>query len=174
MDNQNIKVDNCPICLDNCSISVTICKNKHTSCISCIKEWRQSSDTCPVCRSLMVITGKYDPQKHKLQHRFDDSNTWENYTELDNSRIISSINLRIKGGSYAFRVGENGPSFKIYWGDNVSNSIFLFSPSWCYNKQNNELKRWKENQSKYGFEEGIIVQRNQNHSGMRLVRIISI
>ena len=87
MENQNINVDNCPICLDNCSTHVTICKNKHISCIPCIKEWRQSSDTCPVCRSLMVITGKYDPQKHKLQHRFDDSNTWGNYTELDNLRI---------------------------------------------------------------------------------------
>lgn len=168
-------MNNCPICLDNCQMTVNICKNKHISCIQCIKQWRQSSDTCPICRSLMVISGKYDPEKHKLQHRFDDSYSWENYTEIDNSRIISSINLSIKGGSYAFHAGEDGPSFNIYWGDHVSNSILHdYSSSWCYDKQKNELKRWKDNYNKYGLDQGIIVQRNQNNTGMRLVRITQI
>ena len=176
MNNTNIIVDNCPICLDTCSNPVNICKNKHVSCTKCIKLWIQSSNTCPVCRSSMVITGKYNPEKHKLQHRFDDSHTWENYSESDNSRILSIINLSISGGSYTFQAAGNGPSFKIYWGDNVSNNILLKFDiegriSWCYNKQIDELRKWKENQYKYGFEKGIIVQRNQFHTGMRLVRI---
>ena len=168
----------CPICFDNCSTSVTICKNKHISCIPCIKEWRQSSDTCPVCRSSMVISGKYDPEKYKLQHRYDDDSIWENYTEYDSTRIISSINLSIKGGSYEFNAGhENGPRFKMYWGDHVSNDILGPYNSeeyrlWCQNMQMEQLKKWKDNHNRYGFEEGIIVQRNLIWTGMRLARIM--
>ena len=185
-------MDNCPICLENCSSLVNICKNKHLSCKECIKKWRENSDTCPVCRSMIEINGKYNPREYKVQHRFNDYSIWENYNEIDNSRIISSINLNIKGGSFSFKVGENGPSFDIYWGNYVSNSILqgdnflsilqgnnqIQSESstqfYMYNKQKDELKRWNENYKKYGLNEGIIVQRNKDSSGMRLVRIIPI
>jgi hypothetical protein len=169
----------CPICLDNFSTSVTICKNKHKSCIMCIRQWILNSDTCPVCRSTMVISGKYDQQKHKLQHRFSDTSPWENYNEADSDRIISHINLSIKGGSCSLQIREHGPSFNIYWGDHVSNciltsqflNVFDRNGETMYDEQKRELKKWKDNHNKYGFEEGIIVQRNKAHTGMRLVRI---
>ena len=155
----------CPICTEHCD-TIKICDNSHQCCKTCILKWSYDHDTCPICRSSIKISGPYS--SNFVQHRYDNYSEWENYCEKDNQRIINQLNLKPEGGALTLQV--NDKRFIIYWGSRVTENI-VCSNSPIHTLQINELKLWKDDYNNYGYNNGIIVQRNLMHTGMRLVRL---
>ncbi|EGC39371.1 hypothetical protein DICPUDRAFT_26932 [Dictyostelium purpureum] len=60
----------CPICLDNEATSIGDCA--HAFCTFCIKEWREKSNSCPLCRSENTSNDKSDFLL--IEERSDDNN----------------------------------------------------------------------------------------------------
>ena len=170
--------DTCPICLIKPPTEI-VCSNSHKTCKLCmIIACNSGLDTCPVCRApvflnkfkLSDLIVPYDYNVKILQHRFDDSAKWEGFRLSDSLKFIQYINLekaKEKTGGY-YNINN---TFTIFWGDKVNQSIIgtHYNSSYApilYNKQKEEIDKWK---TIYGDE--IFVQRNNTHTGMRLVRI---
>lgn len=173
-----METDECPICLIKKPV-VKICVNNHKTCKVCaIISCNSGIHTCSICRGEIIhnftlcdLETPYNINTHKLQHRYSDDALWEDFYDIDSKNILSNINLSYAldsiGGSYILN-----DNFKVYWGDHVNESILglhwhnVHHAANLLLSQKEELINWR---LKY---KDIIVQRNRNHTGMRLVRIV--
>ena len=77
MDNQNIKVDDCPICKETIyknDLIITECNHKfHKKCFS---DWKKNNNTCPLCRTqlttldLNMINTDYKLKLKKMNNKY--------------------------------------------------------------------------------------------------------
>jgi hypothetical protein len=170
----------CAVCLIR-ETSEIICPNSHKTCKECIIILKHNNmNRCPICREILTtnlsindLIEPYNSSTHKLQHRFDDCAQWEDYDDLSNRNIIANINISYVQEQYggSLIISNN---FIIYWGNQVNNSILETHPNPNYaevlkENQKQELLNWRAN-----YEDKIIVQRNKNHTGMRLARLAEI
>jgi hypothetical protein len=53
IDIKEIEINLCPICLENIKKEKKL-KCNHSFCKNCIKTWKHESNTCPICRSVII------------------------------------------------------------------------------------------------------------------------
>lgn len=76
------KNDECCICFEEKEVQAILCQSQqgHSDnvCVECLKNWKKNNNSCPLCRSQLVI---------------DSSSSWSNFIEYYAALLVNTCGL---------------------------------------------------------------------------------